>query len=140
MFNYDTFETKETNDSLFEPVEGKCAPYGLVLVVLMILIFAQTINKWNSDEPFFEIGTDLPEAVLKMCNLTTKEWSKLTLNTTSEHNQKVLKDKSKKNTYSQMHSTASYPLYDPKSLDTFIQINEKSSKKTNTSKNKIHLH
>ena len=96
LFNYDTFETKETIDCLFEPVEDKCAPYGLVLDFFNGSHFEQTINKWNSDGPFFEIGTYLPEAVLKMCNLTSKEWSKLTIESTSEHNQKVLKDKSKK--------------------------------------------
>ena len=129
MFNCDTFETKATNDSLFEPVEGKCAPYGLVLVVFNGSHFVQTINKWNKEGPFFQIGEELPEAVLKMCNLTSKEWSKLTIESTSEHNQKVLKDKSKKNIYSEMHATVSYPLYDSQSLDTIIQIDEKSCKR-----------
>ena len=56
---------------LIKPVEGKFSPYGLVLVVFNGYHYKFTINKWNNDGPFFEIGKELSGGVLKMCNFTS---------------------------------------------------------------------
>ena len=45
-----------TQDQLFTPREGKCAPYGLVILVFNGSHYENTINLYNNDSSFFCVG------------------------------------------------------------------------------------
>ena len=59
-----------TQDQLFTPRVGKCAPYGLIIRVFTGSHYESTINAYNKDTPFFPVGERLPDLVYQMCQIT----------------------------------------------------------------------
>ena len=59
-----------TQDQLFMPRVGKCAPYDLVILVFNGSHYENTINDYNKDTPFFHVGERLPDLVYQMCQIT----------------------------------------------------------------------
>ena len=105
------------------PRVGKCAPYGLVILVFNGSHYENTINLYNKDTPFFPVGEKLPDLVYQMCQITNDVWMSLNLTETSNHNQNVISSTgSKNNTFIDLHKVAKYPIYNEGNLDKIVKI------------------
>ena len=111
-----------TQDELFKPRDGKCAPYGLVILVFNGSHYENTINLYNKDTPFFHVGERLPDLVYQMCQITPAVWMSLSLLKTSNHNQDVISSIGSRNRFIDLHKEVKYPIYNKGDLDKIVKI------------------